>query len=512
MSTPAPDSEHFSGQNENPDNKIGRDGITPLPWSQLSILCLIQFAEPVTATVIYPFVNQFVRETGITAGDETKTGYYAGIIESLFFFAEATTVVFWGMASDRIGRRPILLLGPLGLSMAMLSFGASTSFWPLVYFRFLQGTFNGNIGVAKSVLAEIADKTNIADAFATIPVVWSIGATLGPVIGGLLARPATRWPELFGKLAYLRDHPYFLPCFAASLVAFSSFLGGLVRLKETIRSGISQQKAKRGLVRPDPTPSTHLLECNDIPRCYSEGETHNRHENTFIDVEDISGEAAKDNPKPPSFREIMTPRVLVVLTNQGFLTFCDMCIQVLLPLMWSTSVEHGGLGFTPYTIGLTMGAYGVINAFIQVNFLSKVLKYFGPRRVFITAFSTFFISLVCFLLEGYLARQTGGVDWRVWTTIVVHLMVDSMRYAAYGSIQMMITDSAPQSLGTMNGMAQAVGCAMRSLAPYAASSLFAVSLQRNWAGGNAVYFALMVVVACGVRSSLMLPKTLQILE
>lgn len=53
---------------------------TPLPRFQLFIIYLIQFAEPITATVIYPFINQFVRETGVTRGDERRTGYYAGII------------------------------------------------------------------------------------------------------------------------------------------------------------------------------------------------------------------------------------------------------------------------------------------------------------------------------------------------------------------------------------------------------------------------------------------------
>ena len=55
---------------------------TPLPKLQLFITYLIQFSEPITALVIYPFVNQFVRDTGITNGDETKTGYYAGVIVS----------------------------------------------------------------------------------------------------------------------------------------------------------------------------------------------------------------------------------------------------------------------------------------------------------------------------------------------------------------------------------------------------------------------------------------------
>ena len=55
-------------------------------------------------------------------------------------------MVPWGMASDRFGRRSVLLLGPLGLSLAMLGFGASTQFYSLVVFRWMQGAFNGNIG------------------------------------------------------------------------------------------------------------------------------------------------------------------------------------------------------------------------------------------------------------------------------------------------------------------------------------------------------------------------------
>ena len=53
---------------------------TPLPWSQLLIVLLIQFAEPITVFVIFPFINQMIRETGVTGGDEIRTGYFAGII------------------------------------------------------------------------------------------------------------------------------------------------------------------------------------------------------------------------------------------------------------------------------------------------------------------------------------------------------------------------------------------------------------------------------------------------
>ena len=53
---------------------------TPLPKFQIFVVLLIQIAEPITGLVIYPFVNQFVRESGITNGEDRKTGYYAGII------------------------------------------------------------------------------------------------------------------------------------------------------------------------------------------------------------------------------------------------------------------------------------------------------------------------------------------------------------------------------------------------------------------------------------------------
>lgn len=51
---------------------------TPLPKLQLLILFLIQLAEPVVSKVIFPFVNQFVRGTGIIGGNQANTGYYSG--------------------------------------------------------------------------------------------------------------------------------------------------------------------------------------------------------------------------------------------------------------------------------------------------------------------------------------------------------------------------------------------------------------------------------------------------
>jgi MFS family permease len=73
----------------------------------------------------------------------------------VFFITECLTVVGWARLSDAYGRRPVLLLGPLGLAVSMFGFGLSKAYWGLVLFRAFQGTFNGNIGVAKTALSEV---------------------------------------------------------------------------------------------------------------------------------------------------------------------------------------------------------------------------------------------------------------------------------------------------------------------------------------------------------------------
>jgi hypothetical protein len=82
MSTPGENNPAYgedSGVNT-PSLTVSDSKPTPLPKLQIFILYLTLFSEPIAALVIYPFINQFVQETGITQGDEHKTGYYAGII------------------------------------------------------------------------------------------------------------------------------------------------------------------------------------------------------------------------------------------------------------------------------------------------------------------------------------------------------------------------------------------------------------------------------------------------
>lgn len=82
-----------------------------------------------------------VRSFGI--GDAS---FYAGILIASFSLSEALTSMFWGTLSDRMGRKPILLLGLFGTVLSLLVVGFSTSFTMALAGRILGGALNGNIG------------------------------------------------------------------------------------------------------------------------------------------------------------------------------------------------------------------------------------------------------------------------------------------------------------------------------------------------------------------------------
>ncbi|KAJ7236253.1 major facilitator superfamily multidrug-resistance, DHA1 sub-family [Mycena haematopus] len=450
----------------------------PIPKFQVAIILLIQFAEPITALVIYPFVVQFVRDTGVTGGEEAKTGFYAGLLESAFFLAESLTVFQFGRLSDSYGRRPILLLGPLGLGISMLGFGLSKKFWSLFFFRIIQGACNGNIvqGVSKTVMNEMADPTNVADIFSMSPLAWTVASTLAPLIGGLLSNPATKWPDTLGKIEILRTHPYLLPCAVAASVALFSFAIAFIGLEETLPSILARRrKSANPPAETDPLLSTH-------------------------DSEDV----------PPPVRDLLTKPVLVALTCHGLLCFCSMSHDALFPLFLATPINLGGLGLKPRDIGVILGSCGLCNALAQAFVGGHVIRRFGPRRVFITGFCGMVMQFAMYPLISLLVWRAGRVDSVAGLALACQLSGVFGVSLAYTSTLLFIMDAAPSraSLGSVNGLSQMVGTVLRSIAPSFSSSLFALSAEHQIAGGNLVYIVLVIATLGAVRCSLLLPRKL----
>lgn len=77
-------------------------------------------------------------------GDKSHASFYAGVLVSAFSFAESLTGMYWGGLSDRIGRKPVLLMGCVGTMLSLIIVGLSTNFWIALLGRLLGGALNGN--------------------------------------------------------------------------------------------------------------------------------------------------------------------------------------------------------------------------------------------------------------------------------------------------------------------------------------------------------------------------------
>ncbi|KAG8981009.1 hypothetical protein FRC05_003909 [Tulasnella sp. 425] len=220
---------------------------TPLPKVQLAVVLFVRLAEPIAYTQIFPYINAMVEELGIA--EPKRVGFYSGIIESLFALVQMCTIVYWSGLSDRIGRKPVIIVGLSGVSVATLCFGLSRTLWQLL----LSPPFS-TTSVIHCLISDITDETNQSKAFPLLSVIWYIGETIGPFLGGMLSHPAERYPTLFGNFALLRDRPFFLPCLVSVFITVAAILVATFLMEETLPKQYQEKE------REQATPQDTLVE------------------------------------------------------------------------------------------------------------------------------------------------------------------------------------------------------------------------------------------------------------
>ena len=136
--------------------------------------------------------------------------------------------------------------------------------------------------------------------------------------------------------------------------------------------------------------------------------------------------------KPPPLRSLFTRPVLISVANYGKIGLLEMTATTLIPLIWSTSVEFGGLGMSPVSIGLWMAGYGTLNGILQYIAFPPIVRRFGPRRVFITSIIAFVPIYLMFPFENLTLRSGSGVS-ALWVLIVLQLGSMSISDMGFGT-------------------------------------------------------------------------------
>ncbi|GJE90858.1 MFS general substrate transporter [Phanerochaete sordida] len=445
-------------------------GVTPLPMAQLATLCIVRLVDPIMFTQIFPYVNEMIDHLHLTE-DPSKTGLYSGIVESSFAIAQLFTIYQWARLSDRIGRKPVILIGITGIATGTIMMGLSSSLWGVIFARSLAGFFSGNSAVVQSVIGEITDHTNQAVAFPIYGLCWPLGAIIGPLIGGTFANPADKWPQWFGN-EFWRSYPYLLPAVMAASLAMCGAVFGFFALEETHPS---KRRARADSLASSP----------------------------------IDGYQEKPQ-QPASIGSLLSnPLIRALSFSGGALSFTNTAFDVIFVLYCYTPIRTGGIAFTAAEIGFALASSGLIAAGLQVFFMPYLLRRFDHAKMYNTCVGIFPWVFLLLPLLNLVARRgavlgadgvesvTPATKAALWAGIALLLALARSAALAFSVNMILIKNSAPDpaSLGVTNGLILFAMCGARAFGPAFASSLFAFSVGFAWWPLRYVWVVVMVGLA-----------------
>jgi len=447
--TPLPESVDPSLQHSSTEADDGpdEDEDKPLPKAQILLLCYTSCVAPIAFFSIFPYINFMIERVG--GIEKEDVGFYSGLIESLFSATQMCVMIFWGKASDRYGRKPVLIISLFGLTIATVLFGMSQTLWQMVFSRCLGGVFAGTIVTVRAMLSENSTKHTQARAFSFFAFSSNMGIFIGPLIGGALERPAEKFPSTFGKMQFWHDYPYALPNFVLAAIGLSAAITTLLFVKETLH--IHNNKKKNG-----------------------------------------------DSKTNMSIWELVKyPGVTPVLVIYNYVMLLAFTFTAVFPVAQYTPVDLGGLGFSPGLIAACTGLNGASQAAWLLIIFPILQKRLGTGRVLWLCATAWPVLFVLAPLYNFLLRHGQNVIF--WTTAPPLVVLASGVAMAFTSVQLALNDISPshETLGTLNSLALAIQSGIRSVAPALATSIYAIGVKYNILGGQ-LFWLFQTFLACGL--------------
>lgn len=158
---------------------------------------------------------------------------FGGLLGALYSLLQFIAAPLWGGISDRVGRRPVLLISVFGLFVSYVLWFFSGSFTLLILARALGGLMSGNLSIASAIVSDVTDEKNRAKGMAAIGIAFALGFVFGPAFGGILSmyNPIAHFPNLE---AY-GINPFSTPAFLAALLSFINFFTIWRSFPETLK-------------------------------------------------------------------------------------------------------------------------------------------------------------------------------------------------------------------------------------------------------------------------------------
>ena len=201
------------------------EGIPKRSRSTLLILFSVVVVDLIGFGIVVPVLPFYAREYGASA---TTLGF----LVMAYAAAQFVCAPLWGRLSDRVGRRPVMLLTVAGTALSLLALGLADSLVWIFAARVLGGGFAANVSVASAYIADVTDEDERTRWMGMLGASFGIGFLLGPALGGALA-----------------PYGYGVPMLAASGLAAVNLLYASFALRESPHHARASELTGRGLTR-----------------------------------------------------------------------------------------------------------------------------------------------------------------------------------------------------------------------------------------------------------------------
>ena len=149
------------------------------PGAALTVLFITVFLDLLGFGLIIPILPIFAKELG-------ASGLIIGVVASSYSLMQFVFSGFWGALSDRIGRRPVILISILIMVLAYVVFANAGSIIVLLVSRLLSGLGAANLSAAQAFISDVSAPEKRAKNFGLIGAAFGLGFIVGPPMGGWL--------------------------------------------------------------------------------------------------------------------------------------------------------------------------------------------------------------------------------------------------------------------------------------------------------------------------------------
>lgn len=193
--------------------------------SALPILFVVMFLVMVGFGIIIPVLPFYAEEIGANPTE-------LGLLMAVYSLMQLIFAPMWGHVSDRIGRKPVMMIGIAGLGLSFLIQAMSSELWMLFAARIIGGILSSaNMPTAMAYVADITTEENRGKGMGIVGAATGLGFVFGPAIGGIFS-------------SFSLNMPFFLACGSSFITLILVFL--LLKESKQNKEVVSKEKLSFG--------------------------------------------------------------------------------------------------------------------------------------------------------------------------------------------------------------------------------------------------------------------------